>query len=212
MERTVAKCLLEIKSVYFGFDDEFRSKDGFCMPVYTDNRLILSYPIVRNALTKWLSRHVKENYPDVEMIVGTAVNGISFATLLSVSLNLPMAYVLEKTKEHGLKNRFEGIIKPHTKVIIVDDVVCTGKTLLEVNDVLKDLGFDCLGAVSIFSYDLESTNQMLKEAGIHNTSLTNFDVVSLIGMQNGLINYEQYLQTKKFKENPYSLDWKKNSK
>jgi orotate phosphoribosyltransferase len=207
MERTVAKCLLEIKSIFFGFEEEYINATGLRMPVYCDNRLILSYPRVRKALTKWLSNLVKEKYPDVEMIVGTATAGIAFSSLLSEYLNLPMAYVLERKKDHGFKNRVEGLIKDGVKVVVVDDVICTGETILDASRCLREKGCEILGSVCIVSYELESTIAKLNEEKIQYCALTNYDTVNLVGMQAGKISYSQFKKALKFKENPQSNEW-----
>lgn len=209
MERTVAKCLLEIKSVFYGFENEYLSSAGPRMPIYCDNRLILSYPRVRKVLTKWLANLVKEKYPDVEMIIGTAPAGIAFATLLSDFLGLPMGYVLSTKKDHGFKNRVEGLIKDGVKVVVVDDVIFTGNTLLDVTECLRENNCQVLGAVSIVSFEIEETKAKLAEAKISYTSLTNYDVINLVSIQAGKISYKQFLQTLKFKENPNSEDWLK---
>lgn len=209
MERPVAKCLLEIGSITFGLDQEYYSEKGQRLPLYCDDRLILSYPRVRRSIAKWLVTKVKENYPDVEMIIGTAVNGITFALLVSLDLELPMGYILERHKVHGFKNRVEGDVQPHKKVVVVDDVVCTGETLIGVVEYLRTIECDVLGTLSIFSYELESTKKRLKDLGINNASLTNYDTVCLIGLQNGLLSYLQYQQTIKFKQEPFSDEWTK---
>ena len=210
MERTVAKCLLEIKSVFYGFEHEYISSAGPRMPVYCDNRLILSYPRVRKVLTKWLANLVKEKYPDVEMIIGTAPAGIAFASLLSDYLGLPLGYVLSAKKEHGFKNRVEGLIKDGVKVVVVDDVIFTGNTLTDVVSCLKESNCNVLGAVAIVSYEIGETKNKLQEANINYTSLTNYDVINLVSIQAGKISYQQFLKTLKFKENPNSEDWLKD--
>lgn len=207
MERTVAKCLLEIKSIFFGFETEYLSADGYRMPLYCDNRLILSYPRVRKFLSKQLANLVIEKYPDVEMIIGTAIAGIAFAVLVSEQLGLPMGYVLESQKKHGFKNRVEGIIKPNAKVVVIDDVIFTGNTITDVVDCLQGVNCRVLGGVSIFSYEINSVKEKLKKLNIKYSSLTNLNVVSLIGMQTGKISYNEYLKIQSFREDPRKEDW-----
>lgn len=207
MENIVAKCLLEIKSVFFGFDHEYIGSKGQRMPVYCDNRLILSYPRARRAVTNWLIDAVKTHFPSVEMVMGTAPNGISFATLISEHLDLPMGYVLESKKDHAFKNRVEGLIRPGMKVLIVDDVIFSGDKLIDVTDVLRAEGVEVLGAVCIVSYELASTKQKFEQKNIDYISLTNYDVINLVGMQAGKISYEQFQKTLKFKENPQLHTW-----
>ena len=207
MERTVAKCLLEIESIFFGFNKELISSTGHRLPLYADNRLILSYPRVRRVIAKWLGNLVKEKYPDVQMIMGTSVAGISFAVLISEQLNIPMGYVLERQKDHGFKNRVEGLLEPNLKVVVVDDIIFTGKTIIDTIEALKAEGCKVLGGVSIFSFEIKAVKERLKSLGINYFSLTNFDIITLIGMQSGKITYNEYLKTLKFKENPFDNSW-----
>ncbi|MFA6627144.1 MAG: phosphoribosyltransferase family protein [Bacilli bacterium] len=207
MERTVAKCLLEIQSVFYAFEKPIIGGTGTQLPIYCDNRLILSYPRVRKALTKWLVNHVKEIYPDVEMIIGTAPAGIAFASLLSEHLGLPMGYVLSKKKEHAFKNRVEGLLKEGLKVLVVDDVIFSGRTLIDVVQCLRSEKCHVLGAVSIVSYELPNTIKLLAEHDIKYSSLTTYDVVNFVAMQTGRITYQQFQKAAKFKENPDSSEW-----
>lgn len=207
MERTVAKCLLEIQSVFYGFEKPFISGKGTRLPIYCDNRLILSYPRVRKALTKWLVNLVKETYPEVDMIMGTAPAGIAFASLLSEHLGVPMGYVLEKKKDHAFKNRVEGLLKEGLKVVVVDDVILSGETLVDVVGCLKEEKCEVLGAVAIVSYELPETVQLLAQNNIRYTALTTFDVVNFVAMQTGRISYQEFQKALKFKENPKSSDW-----
>lgn len=207
MERTVAKCLLEIKAIFFGFDDVYIGKKGQRLPLYCDNRIVLSYPRVRKVLAKWLTNVVKEKYPDAQMIVGTSIPGISIGLLVGEMLGLPITYILDgKMKYAGYKN-VNQIIAEGTKVVVVDDVICTGETIIDVVDSLREIKAVVLGGVSLFSYELEDTVEKLKQRDITYYALTNYDVVTLIGQQTGKITYNQYLQALQFKKQPFIEEW-----
>lgn len=207
MERTVAKCLLEIGAIFFGFEKEYISSKGQRLPVYCNNRVILSYPRVRKFLTKFLIKKIKEEYPDVEMIVGTSIAGTSFAVLISEALELPSGYVLENDSTSNQKDRVKIAFNKGTKVVVIDDTICTGVTITSVVDTLREYGCIVLGGVALFSYQLEETEKKLKEKQIRYLSLTNFDVVTLIGQQTGRITYSEYTQALKFKEKPFTNEW-----
>lgn len=207
MERTVAKCLLEIQSVFYAFEKPFIGGRGTQLPIYCDNRLILSYPRVRKALTKWLVNHVKETYPDVEMIMGTAPAGIAFASLLAEHLGIPMGYVLGRKKDHAFKNRVEGLLKEGIKVLVVDDVIFSGRTLIDVVQCLRDEKCEVLGAVAIVSYELPETIKNLAEHNISYSKLTTYDVINFVAMQSGRISYQEFQKALKFKEYPDSNEW-----
>lgn len=209
MHKTVAKSLLEVKSISFGFDEEFVTYKGTRIPVYCDNRRILSSPRLRKAITKWLSTLIRKNYPDVQKIIGTAVAGISFAVLVSEYLGLPMSYVWDPLDNENIINNSVQIIEPGTKVVVVDDVINTGDTLINVVQQLRSHGCQVLGATAVFSYDFEETKDKLINENIKCLSLTNYDILTLISMQTGRINYTEYLQTLKFKDNPNSDSWYK---
>ncbi|MDD3170839.1 MAG: phosphoribosyltransferase family protein [Bacilli bacterium] len=209
MERTVAKCLLEIKAIFFGFSTEYISSKGERLPVYCNNRVILSYPRVRKVITKWLTNVIKETYPDAEMIIGTSIAGTSFAVLISDALGLPSGYVLEANASSASEERIKEAFKPGIKIVVIDDTICTGVTLVSVVETLRRFGCNVLGGVSLFSYELEKTDKMLEDKGIKYTALTNFDTVTLIGQQTGKISYNEYLQALKFKEEPFTDNWYK---
>lgn len=209
MHKTVAKSLLEVKSISFGFDEEYVTYQGVRIPVYCDNRRILSSPRLRKAVAKWLSSLIKKNYPDVEKIIGTAVAGISFGVLVSEYMGLPMSYVWDPFDSENVRNGSFQLIQPGTKVVIVDDVVNTGDTLISVANQLREHGCEVLGATSVFSYEFEETKDKLIKENIKCLSLTNYDILTLISMQTGKITYSEYLRTLKFKENPKSDSWYK---
>lgn len=207
MEKTVAKTLLEVRSISYGLDEEIYSNSGVRLPIHCDNRKILAHPNLCKTIGKWLGDLIKKHYPDVEKLVGTAVAGISFAVLASEYLGISMTYVWEPLDQNN--HKFDHICKPNTKVVIVDDVINTGSTLLKVAEFLKEYDCEILGAVSVFSYEFEDTNKKLKKANISHYSLTNFDILTLISMQTGKITYPEYQQILKFKVDPHSDSWLK---
>ena len=207
MEKTVAKCLLEIKSVFYDFQKPYLSGTGQRMPIYCDNRLILSYPRVRKVMMKWLGNLVKEAYPDVEMVMGTAPAGIAFATLISEALGIPMGYVLNAKKDHAFQNRVEGVLKKGGKVVIVDDVILTGHRLVDVAHCLIQEDCVVLGAVAIVSYELEQAKALLQERHLPYKSLTTYSQINEIALQTGKINYQEFQKAIYFKLHPESDEW-----
>lgn len=209
MERTVAKCLLEIKAIFFGFSTEYISSKGERLPVYCNNRVILSYPRVRKVITKWLTNVITENYPDADMIIGTSIAGASFAVSISDALSLATGYVLEGDALRDSDERIREAFKPGAKVVVIDDTIRMGTTLISVAHTLRKFGCEVLGGVALFSYELEETEKKLAAEKIKYTALTNFDTVTLIGQQTGRISYSEYLQSLKFKSEPFADEWHK---
>lgn len=207
MQKGVAKTLLEVRSISFGLNKEFYSNQGVRLPIFCDNRKILDQPKLRKTLGKWIGNLIKQYYPNVEKIVGTAVAGISFAVLASEFLGLPMTYVWDSLDWN--KDNFNEVCKPNTKVVIVDDVIYSGNTIINIKKKLKECNCDVLGAVAIFSYDFEETKSRLAQEGIDYHTLTDFDTLTLISMQTGKITYLEYLKLQKFKDNPNSSEWLK---
>ncbi len=207
MERTVAKCLLEIKAIFFGFSTEYISSKGERLPVYCNNRVILSYPRVRKVITKWLTNVIKETYSEVDMIIGTSIAGTSFAVLISDALGVASGYVLENDALRESDERIREAFKPGAKVVVIDDTIRTGTTLISVIKTLRKFGCEVLGGVALFSYELEETEKKLAKEKIKYTALTNFDTVTLIGQQTGKINYNEYVQALEFKAKPFAEEW-----
>ncbi|MBP6904421.1 MAG: hypothetical protein KBB99_04475 [Bacilli bacterium] len=207
MERTVAKCLLEIKAIFFGFSTEYISSKGERLPIYCNNRVILSYPRVRKVITKWLTNVIKETYPDADMIIGTSIAGTSFAVLISDALGVASGYLLENDAMRESDERLREAFKPGAKVVVIDDTIRSGLTITSVTKTLRKFGCEVLGGVALFSYELEQTEKMLAKENIKYTALTNFDTVTLIGQQTGRISYSEYLQALKFKSDPFAEEW-----
>lgn len=198
--------LLKIKAVFLRPNEPFIWASGIKSPIYCDNRLTLGYPKLRKDIALQLSNIIKNKYKNVNLIVGTATAGIPHATLISDILNKPLGYVRSSNKNHGRQNQFEGnLIKGN--VIVVEDLISTGKSSLEVCDCLKELGFNVLGVISIFSYELESGINNFRNNDIEYDSLSNFYELIKIALKNNYINKEEYNKLLKWHINPNDESW-----
>ena len=199
LESKVAKALLSIKAVFLRPTDPFTWASGIKSPIYCDNRLTLSYPEVRKIIENGLAQIIKENYPDCEVLMGTSTAGIPHAAIVSEILNLPMGYVRGENKSHGRNNKIEGVVPTGKKVVVVEDLISTGGSSIEVVKALRDVGADVLGIASIFTYGLPKGIEKLKEANCKNVSLSNFNVLAEVALEEGYINQEEYEIVKKFR-------------
>ncbi|MBQ2717322.1 MAG: orotate phosphoribosyltransferase [Clostridia bacterium] len=199
LESKVAKALLSIKAVFLRPNDPFTWASGIKSPIYCDNRLTLSYPEVRKIIENGLAQIIKENYPDCEVLMGTSTAGIPHAAIVSEILNLPMGYVRGENKSHGRNNKIEGVVPTGKKVVVVEDLISTGGSSIEVVKALRDVGADVLGIASIFTYGLPKGIEKLKEANCKNVSLSNFNVLAEVALEEGYINQEEYEIVKKFR-------------
>lgn len=207
IEETIASDLLRIKAVFLKPNDPFTWASGIKSPIYCDNRLTLSYPDVRKNVENGLAETIRKYYPDCEMVMGTSTAGIPHAAIVSEILNLPMGYVRSGAKDHGRKNQIEGVSPEGKKVVVVEDLISTGGSVIEVCDILKEAGAEVLGIASIFTYELEKGVTKLEEAGYINHSLSNFTTLSKIAVGEGYINPEDEKKLKAFQSNPSSPDW-----
>ena len=187
MEKLIAKDLLKIKAVFFRPDEPFTWASGIKSPVYCDNRLILTAPEVRNDVENGLATLIKENYPDVEVLMGTSTAGIAHAAIVGHLMDLPMGYVRSGAKDHGRQNQIEGKLEKGQKVVVVEDLISTGGSCIEVVNVLREAGAEVLGIVSIFTYGMQKGLTRLAEADVKNVSLTNFDVIAEVAAEDGYI-------------------------
>ncbi len=199
LESKVAKALLSIKAVFLRPNEPFTWASGIKSPIYCDNRLTLSYPEVRKIIENGLAQIIKENYPDCEVLMGTSTAGIPHAAIVSEILNLPMGYVRGENKSHGRNNKIEGVVPTGKKVVVVEDLISTGGSSIEVVKALRDVGADVLGIASIFTYGLPKGIEKLKEANCKNVSLSNFNVLAEVALEEGYINQEEYEIVKKFR-------------
>ena len=207
MEKKIAKDLLKIKAVFFRPDEPFTWASGIKSPVYCDNRLTLTAPEVRLDVEQGLAQLIKENYPEAEVLMGTSTAGIAHAAITAHLLNMPMGYVRSGAKDHGRQNQIEGRLEPGQKVVVVEDLISTGGSVLEVVDVLRQAGADMLGVVSIFTYGMKKGLERLAAANVKNVSLTNFDVVAEAAAEEGYIKPEDVQRLIAFRNNPSDESW-----
>ncbi|WP_405342876.1 orotate phosphoribosyltransferase [Ruminococcus sp.] len=203
----IAKDLLKIKAVFFRPEEPFTWASGIKSPVYCDNRLTLSDPEVRTDVENGLASLIKENYPEVEVLMGTSTAGIAHAAITAHLMGLPMGYVRSGHKDHGRQNQIEGRLEKGQKVVVVEDLISTGGSVLEVVDVLREAGAEVLGIVSIFTYGMQKGLDRLAAADVKNTSLTNFDVIAEVAAEDGYIKPEDVERLIKFRNNPSDESW-----
>ena len=203
----VAKNLLKIKAVYLKPNDPFTWASGIKSPIYCDNRLTLSYPDVRKTVEQGLADTIKKYYPDVEVIEGTSTAGIAHAAMVAEILGLPMGYVRGGAKDHGRGNQIEGIVPEGKKVVVVEDLISTAGSSLEVVDVLKEAGANVLGIVSIFTYGLKKGIERLAAANCENHSLSNFETLVNVAAQEKYISESDIKKVLKFQSNPSDPSW-----
>ena len=207
IEKVIAKDLLKIQAVFFRPDEPFTWASGIKSPVYTDNRLTLTAPEVRLDVEQGLAQLIKENYPEAEVLMGTSTAGIAHAAITAHLLNMPMGYVRSGAKDHGRQNQIEGRLEPGQKVVVVEDLISTGGSVIEVVEVLREAGAEVLGVVSIFTYGMQKGLERLAAAQVKNISLTNFDVVAETAAQEGYIRPEDVERLIAFRNNPSDESW-----
>lgn len=203
----IAKDLLKIKAVFFRPEEPFTWASGIKSPVYCDNRLTLSDPEVRTDVEEGLAELIKNHYPEVEVLMGTSTAGIAHAAITAHLMGLPMGYVRSGHKDHGRQNQIEGRLEKGQKVVVVEDLISTGGSVLEVVDVLREAGAEVLGIVSIFTYGMQKGLDRLAAANVKNISLTNFDVIAQVAAEDGYIKPEDVERLIKFRNNPSDESW-----
>ncbi len=203
----IAKDLLSIRAVFFRPDEPFTWASGIKSPVYCDNRLTLAYPEVRTHVEEALAKTVKEVYPEAEALMGTSTAGIAHAAITAQIMGLPMGYVRSGAKDHGRKNQIEGKLEKGQKVVVVEDLISTGGSVIEVVNVLREAGAEVLGIVSIFTYGMQKGLDRLAAADVKNVSLTNFDVIAEIAAQEGYIAPTDVERLIAFRNNPSDESW-----
>ncbi len=203
----VAKALLEIKAVFFRPEEPFVWASGIKSPVYCDNRLILTAPEKRTLVETAIAQTVKNNYPDCEVLMGTSTAGIAHAAIAAEILGMPMGYVRSGAKDHGRQNQIEGRLEKGQKVVVIEDLISTGGSVIEVVNVLRQAGAEVLGIVSIFTYGMQKGIERLAAANVKNISLTNFDTIAQVAAENGYIKPEDIARLIKFRDNPSDESW-----
>jgi orotate phosphoribosyltransferase len=207
INQLIAQDLLKIKAVFFRPEDPFTWASGIKSPVYCDNRLTLTAPEVRTDVERCMAKVIGEEYPDVEVLMGTSTSGIAHAAITAHLMELPMGYVRAGAKDHGRQNQIEGRLEPGQKVVVVEDLISTAGSALEVVDVLRKAGADVLGIVSIFTYNMQKGIDNLRAANVKNVSLTNFDVIAEEAAKAGYIRPEDISRLIRFRDNPSDSSW-----
>ena len=207
IQTLIAKDLLSIQAVFFRPEEPFTWASGIKSPVYCDNRLTLTAPAVRNDVENALAETIRREYPDVEVLMGTSTAGIAHAAIVGHIMGLPMGYVRSGSKDHGRKNQIEGRLEPGQKVVVVEDLISTGGSVIEVVNVLREAGADVLGVVSIFTYGMQKGLDRLAEAKVKNVSLTNFDVIAQVAAEEEYIKKEDIAKLIAFRNNPSDESW-----
>lgn len=205
--RKIAKDLLKIQAVFLSPDKPFTWASGIKSPVYCDNRLTLTAPEVRTDVETGLKELIAENYPEAEVLMGTSTAGIAHAAITAHLMGLPMGYVRSGNKDHGRQNRIEGKLEKGQKVVVVEDLISTGGSVIEVVDALREAGAEVLGIVSIFTYGMQKGLERLAAADVKNVSLTNLDVLSEVAAQEGYIKPEDVNRLIAFRNNPSDESW-----
>ena len=204
---SIAKDLLSIGAVFFRPDEPFTWASGIKSPVYCDNRLTLSSPVVRENIERGIAKKVMEEFPEAQVLMGTSTAGIAHAAIAGYILDLPMGYVRAGAKDHGRQNQIEGKLEPGQKVVVVEDLISTGGSVIDVVNVLRAAGADVMGIVSIFTYGMQKSIDRLKEANVVNFSLTDFDTVAEVAAKEGYIQEDDVERLKKFRDNPSDESW-----
>ena len=207
MKKLIARDLLSIGAVFLRPQEPFTWASGIKSPVYCDNRLTLTAPKVRNDVENGLAELVKKEYPDCEVLMGTSTAGISHAAIVGHILGMPMGYVRSGNKDHGRGNRIEGKLEKGQKVVVVEDLISTGGSVIEVVDALREAGADVLGIVSIFTYGMKKGLERLADANVKNVSLSDFDAVAEVAAEEGYIKPDDIKKLLAFRDNPSDESW-----
>ena len=207
MEKSIAKDLLSIGAVFLRPEQPFTWASGIKSPIYCDNRLILTAPRVRENVEAGLAELVKKHFPECEVLMGTSTAGIAHAAIVATILNLPMGYVRSGAKDHGRTNRIEGKLEAGQKVVVVEDLISTGGSCIEVVEALREAGADVLGIVSIFTYGMQKGLDRLAAAEAKNYSLSNLDALVEVAAEEGYIKAEDKERILKFRNNPSDESW-----
>ena len=207
IKTTVAKDLLSIGAVFLRPDEPFTWASGIKSPIYCDNRLILTAPEARVHVESAIAETVKHEYPEAEVLMGTSTAGIAHAAIAAHLLNMPMGYVRSGKKDHGRGNQIEGKLLPGQKVVVIEDLISTGGSVIEVVEALREAGAVVLGIVSIFTYGMQKGLDRLAAANVRNLSLTDLDTIAAIAVEENYIRAEDEARLLKFRANPSDESW-----
>ena len=206
-QRRIAEGLLSIRAVFFRPEEPFIWASGIKSPVYCDNRLILTAPDVRTEVETALTEVIRTHYPEAEVLMGTSTAGIAHAAIVGHMMGLPMGYVRASGKDHGRKNQIEGRLEPGQKVVVIEDLISTGGSVLDVVSVLREAGAEVLGVASIFTYGMKKGLERLAAANVKNVSLTNFDVIAAVAAEQQYIQPEDVARLIRFRDDPSDESW-----
>ena len=207
ISQLIAKDLLKIQAVFFRPEEPFTWASGIKSPVYCDNRLTLTAPAVRSDVENALADTIRREYPDCQVLMGTSTAGIAHAAITAHILGLPMGYVRSGSKDHGRQNQIEGRLEPGQKVVVVEDLISTGGSVIEVVNVLREAGAEVLGIVSIFTYGMKKGLERLAAANMRNVSLTTFDAIAQVAAEEAYIKPEDIDRLLAFRDNPSDESW-----
>ena len=207
LQEIVAENLLKIKAVFLKPNDPFTWASGIKSPIYCDNRLTLSHVEVRKVVEEGLASIIKEHFPTCEVVMGTSTAGIPHAAYVSEILNLPMGYVRGGAKDHGRQNQIEGVVPVGKDVVVIEDLISTAGSSIEVVNILRETGCNVLGIASIFTYNLKKGTERLAAANVVNHSLSNFEVLAKVAAENNYIAQEDLAKVLKFQSNPSDPSW-----
>lgn len=210
MEKQIAGALLSIGAVFLRPEEPFTWASGIKSPIYCDNRLTLTAPEMRDQVENGLMEVIRREYPDVEVLMGTSTAGIAHAAIVAHMMHLPMGYVRGGNKDHGRQNRIEGKLEKGQKVVVVEDLISTGGSVIDVVEALREAGAEVLGIASIFTYGMQKGLDRLAATGVKNVSLSNFDVLVQVAAEKGYIRPEQVERLIRFRNNPSDESWMHN--
>ena len=208
MKQKISEALLSIGAVFLRPEQPFTWASGIKSPIYCDNRLTLTAPKVRTLIENALAETIKREYPDCEVLMGTSTAGIAHAAITAHILDLPMGYVRSGAKDHGRGNQIEGRLEEGQKVVVVEDLISTGSSVIEVVEALREAGAEVLGIVSIYTYGMEKGKQKLAAANVRNVSLTDFDTTVALAAQTGYIKESDKAKLLAFRDNPSDESWR----
>ncbi len=206
-EKKIAEHLLNIKAVFLKPNDPFTWASGIKSPIYCDNRLTLSYPEVRNDVENAIAEVIRTHYPDCEAVMGTSTAGIAHAALVAQILDLPMGYVRASAKDHGRQNQIEGKCEPGTKVVVIEDLISTAGSCVDVCEILRECGAEVLGIASIFTYGLKKAEDRLNEHNLKNVSASNYDALIEVALKIGYIQESDVKKLQAFRMDPSDPTW-----
>ena len=208
MKKQIAKDLLSIGAVFLRPEEPFTWASGIKSPIYCDNRLTLTAPEVRTRIENALAETIKKEYPDCEVLMGTSTAGIAHAAIVGHIMGLPIGYVRSGHKDHGRHNQIEGKLEKGQKVVVVEDLISTAGSAIEVVNVLREAGAEVLGIVSIFTYGMQKGLDRLADANVKNVSLSNFDAVAEVAAEEGYIKQSDIARLIAFRNNPSDESWR----